>query len=42
MRKVERPHPVNPVRNPYHPEMWLTEQQKRNFDNILNVRMTNE
>lgn len=32
MRKVERPHPVNPVRNPSHPEMWLSEQGKRNVE----------
>lgn len=32
MRIVERPHPVNPVRNPRNNELWLSEQQKRNME----------
>ena len=31
-RKVERPCPVPQGRNPHNPEMWLTEQQKRNVE----------
>lgn len=34
LRRVERPHPVNPVRNPKHPEMWMSVQQKR-FETLL-------
>lgn len=37
-RRVERPHPVYPVRNPHHPEKWYSVQESR-FKTIMKEEM---